>query len=271
MSSTFSPVSAASLSDLNGQEMRTVAFCEIDPFCRRVLAKHWPGLPCYDDVRTLTSRRLQADGIAADAICGGFPCQNVSAAAAAHGGNTGLDGSQSGLWFEYERLIAELKPKIVIIENVFSLTRNGLDRVLGSLAGLGYDAQWDTLPGWLVGAPQARERVWIIAYPSGERVPRLFAGIRAGASRQGWPGGTPHLLDVAASPFAGGDCFPQPLFRGSDDRPANWMDRVGSCGNAVIPQIVELVGRAIMTVYASTERSPLQLGEMAGKFERGRG
>ena len=96
----------------------TVAFCEINPFGRRVLAKHWPEVPCYDDVRTLTAERLRADGISVDVIVGGFPCQNVSIAAAVHGGDSGLDGEQSGLWSEYERLIDELRPAEVIIENV---------------------------------------------------------------------------------------------------------------------------------------------------------
>jgi DNA (cytosine-5)-methyltransferase 1 len=70
---------------------KTVAFCEIDPFCRRVLAKHWPGVPCYDDVRQLTGERLAADGIAVDVICGGFPCQDISIV----GKRAGLEGEHS--------------------------------------------------------------------------------------------------------------------------------------------------------------------------------
>jgi len=74
----------------------TVAFCEIEPFCRRVLAKHWPEVPCYEDVRTLTAERLAADGIAVDVICGGFPCQDISLA----GSGAGLAGERCGLWYE---------------------------------------------------------------------------------------------------------------------------------------------------------------------------
>jgi DNA (cytosine-5)-methyltransferase 1 len=75
--------------------MRTVAFCEIDPFCRRVLAKHWPGVPCYEDVRALTAQSLSGDGIGpVDVIAGGFPCQDVSFA----GKRAGLEGARSGLW-----------------------------------------------------------------------------------------------------------------------------------------------------------------------------
>ena len=87
----------------------TVAFCEIESFPRRVLAKHWPEVPCYDDVRTLTAARLAADGITVDAICGGFPCQDISNA----GLRAGIEGERSGLWSEYARLIGEIRPRYV--------------------------------------------------------------------------------------------------------------------------------------------------------------
>jgi DNA (cytosine-5)-methyltransferase 1 len=139
---------------------RTVAFCEIDAFCRAVLAQHWPLVPCYDDVRGLTAERLRADGIAVDVIVGGFPCQDVSAA----GKGRGLDGERSGLWFEFARLVGELRPRYAIVENVSALLGRGFDRVLGSLATLGYDAEWHCIPAAAVGAPHRRDRVWIIAH-----------------------------------------------------------------------------------------------------------
>ena len=89
----FSGIGAFSLG-LERAGMKTVAFCEVDPFCRRVLAKHWPEVPCYDDVRTLTAARLAADGISVDVICGGFPCQDISVA----GRGAGITGERSGLW-----------------------------------------------------------------------------------------------------------------------------------------------------------------------------
>src|ERR1700692_907714 len=101
----FSGIGGFSLG-LERAGMRTVAFCEVDPFCRSILARHWPGIPCYDDVRTLTGERLAADGIVPDVICGGFPCQDISVA----GKSAGLEGERSGLWFDYARLIRELKP-----------------------------------------------------------------------------------------------------------------------------------------------------------------
>lgn len=242
----FSGVGGFSLGLERTGGFETVAFCEIDPFCRKVLAKHWPNVRQYEDVRTLTADTLVRDGIAVDLICGGFPCQDVSVAAASWGVNVGLAGERSGLWYEYARLIDEIRPKAAIIENVKNLTGHGLDRVLRSLAQIGYDAEWDVLPGPFVGAPQPRERIWIVAYPTSERMAGLFQGVGIGAAGQGRAGCQANLFDVAHSAFGGDDRFPQPLLRGMDDRPANWVDRVRACGNAVIPQIPELIGRAIL-------------------------
>ncbi len=137
---------------------KTVAFCEIDPFCRRVLAKHWPEVPCYHDVRTLSGEQVGP----VDVICGGFPCQDISFA----GKGAGLAGERSGLWSEYARLIDELRPLYVIVENVAALLGRGLATVLGDLAAIGYDAEWHCIPASAVGAPHRRDRLWIVAYPS---------------------------------------------------------------------------------------------------------
>lgn len=242
----FSGIGGFSLGLERSGGFKTVAFCEIEEFPRRVLNKHWPEVPCYHDIRELNAARLAADGIAVDAICGGFPCQDVSIAANVHGSRSGLDGARSGLWGEYLRLIDEIRPSYAVIENVRDLLRSGLERVLRDLAAIGYDAEWKVIPGAAVGAPQPRQRIWIVAYPAGQRMEGLLEGIDLGAVGQGWPGGAPHLLDIAHSAFGGDDRFPQPLLRGMDDRPPNWVDRLKACGNAVIPQIPEAIGRAIM-------------------------
>src|SRR5690348_10886077 len=122
--------------------MRTVAFCEIDPYCRAVLRKHWPEVPCYEDVRTLS-------GVECDVICGGFPCQDISSC----GPRTGIGGPQSGLGTEYVRLIRELRPSYVVVENVAHLLVRGLGRVLCDLAEIGYDAEWDCVPASYFGFP----------------------------------------------------------------------------------------------------------------------
>jgi DNA (cytosine-5)-methyltransferase 1 len=162
----------------------TTAFCEIDPFCRRVLARHWPEVPCYADIRLLTAERLKADGIAVDAICGGFPCQDISCA----GTRTGIDGDRSGLWAECARLVGEIRPRIVIVENVAALLVRGIDRALGDLAALGYDAEWHCIPASALGAPHYRDRIWIVAWPALRRLCGAACGRRRRLRRPaaGW-------------------------------------------------------------------------------------
>jgi DNA (cytosine-5)-methyltransferase 1 len=153
----FSGIGGFSLG-LERAGMRTVAFCEIEPWCRAVLAKHWPGIPIFEDVTRLRG----SDVGAVDVICGGFPCQDISSA----GKGVGISGKRSGLWREYARIIGELRPRFVLVENVAALLNRGLDVVLGDLAALGYDAEWHCIPASAVGAPHIRDRVWIVAYPS---------------------------------------------------------------------------------------------------------
>jgi DNA (cytosine-5)-methyltransferase 1 len=147
----------------------TAAFCEIDPYAQKVLRKNWPGVPIYDDVRTITAERLASDGIGVDIITGGFPCQDISVS----GNQAGIqDGTRSGLWSECARLLGELRPKYAIFENVTNLL-NGergawFKRVLWDISALGYDAEWHCIPASELGAHHHRDRIWIIAYPSGQ-------------------------------------------------------------------------------------------------------
>jgi DNA (cytosine-5)-methyltransferase 1 len=271
----FSGVGGFSLGLERTGGFQTVAFCEIDPFCRAVLRKHWLDVPQYEDVRNLSAGRLRADGISVDAICGGFPCQDISTA----GRNAGLDGERSGLWTDYARIVRELRPSIVIVENVSALLGRGLNRVLGDLAALGYDAEWHCIPASAVGARHQRDRVWIVAYPNA-----FCAGATNGSSagqsaqydarsliiggssaddvadaigfRQSgswksfkWSGKTPILDRQAIDAFAssvGNIWRVEPdvgrVANGVPDR----LDRLKGLGNAVVPQIPEIIGRAIL-------------------------
>jgi len=147
----------------------TVAFCEIEPYAQKVLKKNWPEVPIYDDVRTITAERLASDGIRVDVITGGFPCQDISVS----GNQAGIqDGTRSGLWSECARLLGDIRPKYAIFENVTNLL-NGhrgdwFKRVLWDISALGYDAEWHCIPASELGAHHHRDRIWIIAYPSGE-------------------------------------------------------------------------------------------------------
>ncbi len=222
---------------------KTVAFCEIDPFCQRVLAKHWPGVPCYDDVRTLTSDRLRTDGIAVDVICGGFPCQDVSCT----GKLAGMDeGTRSGLWSEIIRLVREIRPRFVLVENVANLLsgpseRPGgwFSRILGDLAECGFDAEWENIPAAAVGAPHPRERVWIVAYPSQVDAPDCLEASRISVQLRG----------VFGRDWS--DWENKPEILRVDDGLSSPLGGFGALGNAVVPQIPELIGRAILAAEAA--------------------
>ncbi len=218
--------------------MRTVAFCEIEPYCRAVLASHWPSIPVYDDVRTLNADRLASDGIVVDAICGGFPCQDISHA----GFGAGLAGERSGLWFEFARLIGELRPRYVIVENVAALLDRGMGTVLGDLSRIGYDAEWSVVSACAVGAPHVRRRVFIVAYPDSiYGRPR----VRHSAAREY---GALQALDRPQGPRAGFRARlanPSALYGGADGLPYG-RERNRAIGNAVAPDVAELIGRAIM-------------------------
>jgi DNA (cytosine-5)-methyltransferase 1 len=138
---------------------KTVWNCEMDTFCRKVLAKHWPDATQYEDVKN-----IDASVEPVDIITGGFPCQDLSIA----GKQAGLSGERSGLWHEYARIIRELRPRFVFVENVPALRNfvsdGGLGRVLGDLAESGYDAEWDCVPAAAVGAPHVRDRIFILAW-----------------------------------------------------------------------------------------------------------
>lgn len=236
----FSGIGGFSLG-LERAGMRTVAFCEIEPRCREVLAKHWPDVPCYDDVRSLTGRQLRDAGIVVDVIAGGFPCQDISSAADAP---AGIDGARSGLWRDFARLIRELRPQYAIVENVADLTVRGIDRVLGDLAALRYDAEWHCIPASAVGAPHPRDRIWIVAYPAemfgpeqcGDQPRRILSrdGFLALVEDKGR--GDPITAWWSAEPDV------DRVVHGISDR----VDRFGALSNAVVPQIPEIIGRAIM-------------------------
>lgn len=254
--------------------MRTVAFCEIDPFCREVLKARFPGVPIYEDIKALTGDRLRADRIFVDLICGGFPCQGVSEA----GLRAGLQDARSGLWREYARIIGELRPKFVIVENVSELLRDGygMGEILGDLAKIGYDAEWHSIPAIALGADHIRERIWIIAYPNsagcqpvlkrgrkqrakemGQDAPAYVADqyrerregrLLTGAIREDARNISKRLGPIlsAAPDFPGLDGAGSPVLGRGEDGIPNRVDRMHALGNSVVPQIPQIIGEAIM-------------------------
>ena len=174
----FSGIGGFSLGLESTGHYETIGFCEIEPFCREVLAHHWPGVPIWEDVRELTAESL--GGLRPDAIVGGFPCQDISVA----GKGEGIDGARSGLWSEFARLVGEIGPRWVLAENVGALRTQGIDRVCSDLEAEGY-AVWPLVVGaWAVGAPHRRERVWIVAHRSSDPLREQPRG-RSGESGSG--------------------------------------------------------------------------------------
>lgn len=240
----FSGIGGFSLGLERTGGFETVAFCEIEPFCQRVLRKHWPDVPCYDDVRTLTADRLAADGIAVDVICGGFPCEGISIA----GSGKGLADPRSGLWSEFARLIGEIQPQSAIIENSPKLRSRGLHTILADLDALGFNAEWHCVPAAYVGAPHRRDRIWIIAYRQGDAfspdancIGPYPTNVHFGREIE-----LLHKQVGDAGQVAWGHT-PPPVQRVVDGVPARLdINRLRGCGRAVVPQIPELIGRAIL-------------------------
>lgn len=246
----FSGIGGFSLG-LEAAGMTTMAFAESNEFARRVLHKHWPQVPIFEDVRNINRESIQEvtgyDRI--DIITGGFPCQDISVA----GRGAGITGERSGLWSEYKRIIGELEPDWVIIENVRMLLHRGMETVMADLDDLRYNAEWYIIPASRVGAPHRRDRIWIVGYPrslgdsNNPRLQGLGERLRGARQRAPWQEG---------KAFRGKDqtvrlCAPGiPLM--ADGLPET-MERLQSTGNAIVPQIAEAIGQEI-AAYAIANR-----------------
>ena len=223
--------------------LETVWQVEQDKFCQKVLRKHWPNASIYDDVRTVGKHNLES----VDIICGGFPCQDISAA----GKQGGIYAERSGLWWEMHRIISELRPRVAVLENVPNLIALGMPEVLGSLSEIGYDAEWTIVSARQFGAPHMRKRVFIVAYAD---TPRIETGSQIPVSvatrgdteheqlprRESLP---PIWNNKRASDWGGLGCESS-VCRMDDGIPAR-VDKIRGLGNAIVPQCSEWVGRKI--------------------------
>jgi DNA (cytosine-5)-methyltransferase 1 len=243
---------------------------EIDSYARRVLARHWPNVRRHDDVRTFPPKGklkgiIDLRGWVVDVVCGGFPCQDISVA----GRGKGIDGERSGLWREFHRIIRILRPGFVLVENSPALLGRGLGSVLRDLASIGYDAEWDCFPCAAFGAIHIRNRLFLLAYPNGQFGDRRKQHREMG--RVGCAEGSQEKDRSIAGDDDVHDSYrrrygtPQEtIFAGrggielSDwwsSEPGvgrvahgvpNGVDRRRCLGNAVVPQVVEWIGRRIM-------------------------
>jgi DNA (cytosine-5)-methyltransferase 1 len=231
----FSGIGGFSLGLERTGGFETVAFCEIDPFCQKVLKKHWPDVPIYNDVRN-----LEYDG-SVDVITGGFPCQDISTA----GEQIGLGGARSGLWSEMFALIGKFRPDHAIIENVSNLLTgergSWFRTILINLASIGYNAEWRCVRGYDIQASHERERVYVVAYPSciGQSQPReYFKSLHK----------TPDAFieaDTFVDAFQSGSL---PFVCRGHDGVSKELGEAGlkALGNTIFPQIPEMIGNAIL-------------------------
>ena len=271
----FSGIGGFSLG-LERAGMTTVAFCEFDPFCRSVLAKHWPLVPIHEDIRELDGHTYRGS---VELVCGGFPCQPFSVA-----GKRGGASDDRALWPEMRRVICEVQPAWVVGENVPGIIAMELDNVLSDLEGEGYATQALVLPACAVDAQHRRDRVWVVAHSHQRQRNGENKKVRAGgnatnacgenvadASGLRLQGGEDKRSDGAfwAQPndkqpagFGGGTVWlcdpsraavwePEPgLGRMAHGIPHR-VDRLRALGNAVVPQVVEEIGRLILACEAA--------------------
>ena len=243
----FSGIGGFSLG-LERAGMETVAFCEFDEHAQKVLRKHWPDVPIHSDVRTLNGYDFRGT---VDVVCGGFPCQDLSTA----GKQVGFGGERSSLYREMLRVIGECMPRYAIFENVTGLISGDKGRwfakFLYDLAEIGFDAEWHCITASDLGAHHHRDRVWIIAYPCGSRS-------KVGLARQNvrQEGDTRISINLSneirrarREPGMEGWSIEPNVGRVANGVP-NRAHRLKQLGNAVVPQIPEAIGRAIMEVAA---------------------
>ena len=216
---------------------RTVCAVEWEPYAASVLVARQndgilPPFPIWDDVQTFDGKPWR--GIV-DVVSGGFPCQDISNS----GHKRGIGGNRSGLWSEMARIVGEVRPKYVFVENVAALLGRGMGTVLGDLASMGFDAQWGVLGAGNIGAPQKnRERVWILAYAQGagrravQQKPRVLQTQAPDCPR---PAGSGRLDDPAD---AFGVLWPSEsgLVRVADGM-ADRVDRIRALGNGQVPAV----------------------------------
>lgn len=288
----FSGIGGFSLGLERTGGFETVAFCEIEKYPRKVLAKHWPDVPIYEDVKELTHERLEADGLGRiDLICGGYPCQPFS-----HAGERRGAEDDRHLWPEVKRLMATVRPRWGLFENVAGHVSMGLDEVLSDLEAEGYTGFPVVVPACAVDAPHRRDRVWIIAHANSHGEPdgtineqrlSFMADTyndrsqerHTECSKQGRQEQTDHALpcsqimahsdsafiqrggvssrihaehsnsDSSGDHIRGDAAFKWPL-EPNVGRVANGIprrvDRLKGLGNAVVPQIPEIIGNAIL-------------------------
>lgn len=185
------------------------AMCEIEPFCRTIIHKRWPGVPVIEDVRTIRGEDYAG---AIDIVFGGFPCQDLSCA----GRQKGLEGNRSGLWFEMFRVIRELRPAWVLAENVRGAVELALDTVRDNLEAIDYEVRAFVVPASAFGAPHRRERIFIVG-ASSDVADACKERLQRGGENEDW-WAEPEPTDEQSTGCGRGDFWPTPTVNGNNNR-----------------------------------------------------
>lgn len=228
--SLFSGIGGFELGLERALPARTIWQVEKDKFCQSILKKHWPKAKIYDDVRNITKENVEL----VDILCGGFPCQNISRCS----DMKGVQGEKSGLWWEMWRIIGELRPKIIVLENVSTIIQVGGREVLGSLAQIGYDAEWGIVPASSVGANHRRKRWFAVCYASNTNTRPKKREIQARRKKfkNCFVGTTPNHWKTSTT---------QSPFCNVDDGIPQRVARLKALGNAIVPQCSQWIGEQI--------------------------
>jgi DNA (cytosine-5)-methyltransferase 1 len=221
--------------------MECVYQVEIDDFATRVLEKHWPAVPRWRDIKDF-------QGEPAEVICGGFPCKQTSNAAAVHGRRLGLDGEDSGLWFEMLRIVRNVRPRWVVVENTVGAAAWHAE-IKGGLAGVGYAVppQPLELSAEMFGAPHSRRRLFWVADLDGAGLQIARAGGPSATEQKSWRAAPRNTwTQTIPRDLRMDDGIPSPLDR---------ADRIRCLGNTIVPDMSEWIGRRIMAAERQEVRS----------------
>lgn len=241
---------------------RTICAVEIEPYPQCVLACRQnegllPPFPIWDDIRTFEGKPWRG---LVDVVSGGFPCQDISSA----GKGAGITGERSGLWSEMARIIGEVRPRYVFVENSPLLVRRGLEIVLKDLASLGYDARWGVVGAHHTGAPHKRDRIWIVANSESTRLERQRAKPGQSEISESWNDGSP-ICDTTSEglPHGSTESMGEPGTDTESERSDWWetepdvgrmvdgvatrVDRIKALGNGQVPAVVALAWETLNT------------------------
>ena len=243
----FSGIGGFSLGLEQTNGFKTIAFCEIDEFCRSVLTKHWENVPIFDDITKITEQDiLQLGNI--DVICGGFPCQPISTCGKRKG-----EYDERWMWPEFYRIICMVKPKYVLVENVVGLLSIQSGRLFGGilrdLAQIGYDAEWQVLSASQFNLPHVRKRLFLVAYSVRERMDKVILQKRIDtkSTKTEWSNSNFIYMPTTKRSYPNVSDIIRENYGISEELDKHIIQkRIKSLGNAIVPACAQFIGQCLL-------------------------